>query len=386
MQPLWYRNAVIYAIDPAMFRDTDGDGWGALRGITNRLEHLRGLGMTCIWLLPFYSSPFKDGGSDVTDHLSVDPRLGTLPDVVELLEEAEEAGIRVILDLVVQHTSDQHPWFQAARSDPASLDLPHRRRRRLDMGRAGRVVLPAHVLLPRARLRPRQPRRARSDPTHHGLLAPFGRLRLPHRRPPVRGPLRRGRRGVRGRHRTAGGATGVRGASPPRAMLVGEVDADRGVRRLLPRRRGRFTPALGSGQALNEHVTGAPWPRKPERNARLGECALVIRRLLVGATVDHEGRVMVRAARLYTRPVHPPPLFAAALSTRTAHDVAAWAVGLITVNAPEDRLRAIIDAFREGGGEGKPFHLQVHLSWILKSVALEPRRSGNGVSSPCLRN
>jgi maltose alpha-D-glucosyltransferase/alpha-amylase len=120
MQPLWYRNAVIYAVDPAMYRDSNGDGWGDLRGITNRLEHLRGLGVTCLWLLPFYPSPFKDGGYDVTDHLSVDPRLGTVPDMVELLEAAEETGIRVIADLVVQHTSDQHPWFQAARSDRKS--------------------------------------------------------------------------------------------------------------------------------------------------------------------------------------------------------------------------------------------------------------------------
>ncbi|GAA2127472.1 TIGR03885 family FMN-dependent LLM class oxidoreductase [Glycomyces algeriensis] len=126
---------------------------------------------------------------------------------------------------------------------------------------------------------------------------------------------------------------------------------------------GRFTPALGSGQALNEHVTGTVWPRKPERNARLHACADVIRRLLDGETVDRDEPVKVRAARLYTRPEAPPPLFAAALSPGTAREVAAWADGLITVNAPEDRLRAIIDAFREGGGEHKPLHLQVHLSW-----------------------
>lgn len=126
---------------------------------------------------------------------------------------------------------------------------------------------------------------------------------------------------------------------------------------------GRFTPALGSGQALNEHVTGAVWPRKPERNARLAECADVIRRLLDGETVDHDGRIHVRAARLYTRPATPPPLFAAALSPRTAREVAAWADGLITVNAPASRLREIIDAFRDAGGDGKPLHLQVHLSW-----------------------
>lgn len=126
---------------------------------------------------------------------------------------------------------------------------------------------------------------------------------------------------------------------------------------------GRFTPALGSGQALNEHVTGTVWPRKPERNARLHACADVIRRLLDGETVDRDDPVSVRAARLYTRPQHPPPLFAAALSTRTAREVGAWADGLITVNAPKERLRRVIEAFHEGGGEGKPIHLQVHLSW-----------------------
>jgi coenzyme F420-dependent glucose-6-phosphate dehydrogenase len=126
---------------------------------------------------------------------------------------------------------------------------------------------------------------------------------------------------------------------------------------------GRFTPSLGSGQAANEHVTGAHWPRKPVRNERLTECADVIRRLLDGETVDHEGLVTVRAAKLYTRPETPPPLFAAALTPRTAREVAAWADGLITVNAPLDRIREVVDAFRDGGGEGKPIHLQAHVSW-----------------------
>jgi maltose alpha-D-glucosyltransferase/alpha-amylase len=123
VQPLWYRNAVIYAIDPAMFNDSNGDGWGDLRGISKRLDHLRDLGVTCLWLLPFYHSPFRDGGYDITDHLGVDPRLGTLPDAVELLEAADRYGIRVIVDLVVHHTSDRHPWFQQARAD---RDSPYR--------------------------------------------------------------------------------------------------------------------------------------------------------------------------------------------------------------------------------------------------------------------
>lgn len=124
---------------------------------------------------------------------------------------------------------------------------------------------------------------------------------------------------------------------------------------------GRLTVALGSGQALNEHVTGDVWPRKPVRNARLRECADIIRALLRGETVDADGLVRVRAARLYSLPEQTPPLFAAALSPQTAREVGSWADGLITVHCPT--LRQIVEAFREGGGAGKPVHVQVHLSW-----------------------
>ena len=125
----------------------------------------------------------------------------------------------------------------------------------------------------------------------------------------------------------------------------------------------RLVPALGSGQALNEHVTGRPWPPKPVRNRRLAECADVIRRLLAGEEVTHEGLVTVHAATVWSRPAVPPPLFAAALSPATAREVAAWADGLITVNAPLPDLTAVIEAFREAGGEGRPVHVQAHLSW-----------------------
>jgi maltose alpha-D-glucosyltransferase/alpha-amylase len=117
MRPLWYRNAVIYQIDPSLFRDANGDGCGDLRGITERLDYVRGLGATAIWLMPFYGSPFLDAGYDVSDHMTVDPRFGDLADLVALLEKADELGLHVIVELVVQHTSDQHPWFQAARAD-----------------------------------------------------------------------------------------------------------------------------------------------------------------------------------------------------------------------------------------------------------------------------
>jgi maltose alpha-D-glucosyltransferase/alpha-amylase len=120
VQPLWYRNAVIYQVDVAFFLDADGDGWGDLRGVTERLDYIRGLGATCIWLLPFYASPYRDGGYDVTDHLAFDPRFGDVADLTMLLDKAESMGLRVLVDLVPQHTSDEHPWFQEARHDPKS--------------------------------------------------------------------------------------------------------------------------------------------------------------------------------------------------------------------------------------------------------------------------
>src|SRR4051794_11696036 len=120
MQPLWYRNAVIYQVDVACYLDADGDGLCDLRGLTERLEHIRGLGANCLWLLPFYASPFEDGGYDVTDHLTVDPRFGDLADFAILLNKAESLGLRVIIDLVPQHTSIEHRWFQEARRDRSS--------------------------------------------------------------------------------------------------------------------------------------------------------------------------------------------------------------------------------------------------------------------------
>ncbi|WP_313026294.1 alpha-amylase family protein [Pseudomonas lopnurensis] len=117
MRPLWYRNAVIYQIDPSLFRDSNADGCGDLLGVAERLDYVRGLGATAVWLMPFYRSPFLDAGYDVSDHLQVDPRFGDLADVVSLLEKAEELGLHVIVELVVQHTSREHRWFQQARSD-----------------------------------------------------------------------------------------------------------------------------------------------------------------------------------------------------------------------------------------------------------------------------
>jgi probable non-F420 flavinoid oxidoreductase len=126
---------------------------------------------------------------------------------------------------------------------------------------------------------------------------------------------------------------------------------------------GRFWAALGSGEALNEHVTGDQWPDKPTRDARLLECVDVIRALLRGEEVSHEGLVRVDRARVWSLPDRVPPLFGAAVSEETARTVGGWADGLVTVHRPPDELRGVIDAFREGGGDGKPVAVQVHLSW-----------------------
>ena len=115
----WYQDAVVYCLDVETYHDANGDGVGDFVGLMAKLDHIAGLGATCVWLLPFYPTPNRDNGYDVCDHYAVDPRLGTLGDFVEFVRAAEARGLRVIVDLVVNHTSDQHPWFQEAR-DPAS--------------------------------------------------------------------------------------------------------------------------------------------------------------------------------------------------------------------------------------------------------------------------
>jgi coenzyme F420-dependent glucose-6-phosphate dehydrogenase len=125
----------------------------------------------------------------------------------------------------------------------------------------------------------------------------------------------------------------------------------------------RFWIALGTGQAMNEHITGTHWPAKEERNARLLECATIIRQLWKGEKVNHRGRVVVEEAQLYTRPEKPPLMVGAALTEKTAEWVGTWADALITVSKPKKELQKMIDAFYRGGGEGKPLHLKVQLSY-----------------------
>lgn len=116
----WYREAVVYCLDVDTFQDSNGDGVGDLQGLIGRLDHLARLGITCLWLNPIHPSPRRDDGYDVTDYYGVHPELGTLGDFVEFIHQADNRGIRVILDLVVNHTSNEHPWFQDARSSPDS--------------------------------------------------------------------------------------------------------------------------------------------------------------------------------------------------------------------------------------------------------------------------
>src|SRR5919109_2641407 len=118
---LWYRNAIIYCLDVEKYQDSDGDGVGDFRGLSERLEYLAGLGVTCVWLLPFFKSPNRDNGYDVTDYYNVHEKHGSLGDFVEFMNRADALGIRVIVDLVVNHTSVECPWFQAARANPRSF-------------------------------------------------------------------------------------------------------------------------------------------------------------------------------------------------------------------------------------------------------------------------
>ena len=120
---LWWKTAVVYCLDVETFLDSNGDGVGDLQGLSQRIDYLSQLGVTCLWLMPFYPTPDRDDGYDVSDFYGIDPRLGTHGDLVEVIRTARDRGMRVIVDLVVNHTSDRHPWFLAA---TRSVDSPYR--------------------------------------------------------------------------------------------------------------------------------------------------------------------------------------------------------------------------------------------------------------------
>ena len=123
---LWWKSAVIYCLDVETFLDADGDGVGDLEGLAQRIDYLSDLGITCLWLMPFYPSPDRDDGYDITDYLGVDERLGDLGRMVELVRLAHDRGMRVVADLVVNHTSDQHPWFVRSRQEKDPEKNPYR--------------------------------------------------------------------------------------------------------------------------------------------------------------------------------------------------------------------------------------------------------------------
>jgi trehalose synthase len=120
---LWWKNAILYCLDVETFYDTTGDGCGDLVGLTQRIDYLAGIGVSCLWLMPFYASPNRDDGYDIVDYYAIDPAMGTFGDFTELIRTARDRGIRVIADFVMNHTSNRHPWFQAARQ---SRDSPYR--------------------------------------------------------------------------------------------------------------------------------------------------------------------------------------------------------------------------------------------------------------------
>src|SRR5690606_9821225 len=113
----WYKNMIMYSVDAETFYDDNGDGIGDFNGLRKRLDFLAGMGINCIWVLPFFPSPNRDNGYDVMDYYNVDPRLGTLGTFAEFVDRANDVGIRVLIDLVVNHTSVRHPWFMEARKD-----------------------------------------------------------------------------------------------------------------------------------------------------------------------------------------------------------------------------------------------------------------------------
>jgi maltose alpha-D-glucosyltransferase/alpha-amylase len=119
-QDLWYKEAVFYQIYVRAFRDSNGDGHGDIKGVTQKLDYLQDLGVDCLWLMPIYPSPLKDDGYDIADFYNIAPTFGTLDDLQNLIEAAHQRNIRIIMDLVLNHTSDQHPWFQASRADRSS--------------------------------------------------------------------------------------------------------------------------------------------------------------------------------------------------------------------------------------------------------------------------
>ena len=203
--PSWYKDAIIYELHVKAFFDSNQDGIGDFPGLIQKLDYLQDLGVTCLWLLPFYPSPLRDDGYDISNYRGVHPGYGTRKDFRLFVREAHRRGIRVVTELVINHTSDQHPWFQAARNAPGGLaqarllrlerhareiqrrpDHLHRHRAvELDLGPGRQAVLLAPLLPPSARPQLRQPARPPRGLQDHAVLARHGGRRDEARRHPL---------------------------------------------------------------------------------------------------------------------------------------------------------------------------------------------------------
>ncbi len=247
---LWYKNAVIYCLSVGTYMDADGDGIGDFRGLMRRLDYLQGLGVTAIWLMPFQPSPGRDDGYDISDYYGVNPAYGSLGDFVEFTHAAKQRSIRVIIDLVVNHTSDQHPWFQDAIRDPRSpyrnwcivwskskpansskgMVFPWRPEIHMVVCTRGEGLVFSSLLQIPARPQHFESRGAGGDPQDHGILDPARGLRISHgcgtfRDRHQRAQNRRTRRAVRN-------AEDIAGVS---AMAAGGFDYPRGSVTCCPR-------------------------------------------------------------------------------------------------------------------------------------------------------
>ena len=287
--PLWFKRAVFYEIHIRGFFDGNDDGSGDFRGLIDKLDYLEWLGVDCLWLLPMYESPLRDGGYDIADFFRIHPDYGTVDDFREFVEQAHQRGMRVIADLVMNHTSSDHPWFQESRADPtgpkgdwyvwSDTDEPLRRRadhlRRhrdleLDVRPGARPVLLAPLLPPPARPELRQPRGAGGDARGAALLARPRPRRLPARRRPV--PLRARGHDLREPRRDprlprARPRRGRRALPRPGAAGRGEPVAGGRRRVLRRRRRGRVPHGLPlPGDAA--HVHGRCAARTRRRSTR----------------------------------------------------------------------------------------------------------------------
>ena len=206
----WWRDAVIYQVYPRSWADADGDGMGDLPGVTARLPYLRDLGVDAVWLSPFYVSPMNDAGYDVADYRTIDPRFGSLDDADAMVATAHDLGLKVLVDLVPNHTSSEHAWFRAALA--AGPGSPERERYIFRDGRGAngeeppnnwpsvfggrgwtrvteadgipRPVVPAHLRRHPARPELEPPRGGRRVPRHPAVLVRAGHRRLPGRRRP----------------------------------------------------------------------------------------------------------------------------------------------------------------------------------------------------------